>query len=332
MPDFSPWKKRFRLAAGYFKGRPMWCAWQITYRCNFRCSFCHYWKERPRKEEEQTLDDVRCGARKLAELSSLLISIAGGEPTLREDLPDVVRAIARYHFPFITTNGWRVTRQMARDLWKAGLWGASISIDYADAARHDAMRGVKGAHDRAVQALRYFVQERTRKHQRVNLMAVLNHENLDQVEPLVRLAKGEGAWFMVQPYCNLKTGDDTFRPPANGCAEVLMGLRRKHSNFLSNPVFLENFDVASNGGVPGCAAGRAFFNIDNYGRVAMCVEDRGRPVGSLRDDDIRGILRRLHGRHMDNQCKSCWYNCRGEIESLYTLRGALHSLPTLLMT
>ncbi|MEW6356110.1 MAG: radical SAM protein [Planctomycetota bacterium] len=332
MPNFSPWKKRFRLAAGYFRGRPMWCAWQVTYRCNFRCGICHYWKERPRKDEELSLGDIRLGARNLAECNSLLISIAGGEPTLRQDIPDVVKAIAAYHFPFITTNGWLVTREMARDLWRAGLWGVSVSIDYADPAKHDAMRGVKGAYDRAVQALRFFVEERTRKHQRVNLMAVLNHENLDQMEEIVRLARDEGAWFMVQPYCALKTGDEAFRPPETGCADVLMGLRRKYDNFLSNPVFLENFDVACNGGVPGCAAGRAFFNIDNYGRVAMCVEDRRRPVGSLRDDGITDILRRLHERYRDNQCRSCWYNCRGEIESLYTLRGALYSLPTLLMT
>ncbi len=44
---------------------------------------------------EQTLDQIEEGSRKLASLGSLLISIAGGEPMLRLDLPDIVRAIGR---------------------------------------------------------------------------------------------------------------------------------------------------------------------------------------------------------------------------------------------
>jgi MoaA/NifB/PqqE/SkfB family radical SAM enzyme len=308
----------------------MWCAWQVTYRCNFRCSFCPYWRERP-DEPEVTLEDIRIGADKLARISSLLISIAGGEPTLRNDLPDIVRVLARRHFPFLTTNGWLVTRKLARALWTSGLWGASVSLDYADPDMHDRHRGVRGAHDRALRAIRLLLEERTKKHQRVNMMAVLNHENLDQMEDLLKLSADAGAWFMVQPYCVLKTGDNTFRPAAP-CAARLSELRHKYPHFLSNPVFLEQFDAAGNGGVPNCAAGTAFFNIDNYARVAKCVEDRQRPVGSLREHSMDEILSRLRRRNETNRCQACWYNCRGEVEALYTLRGALYSLPTLLRT
>jgi len=331
MPDLSPWKKRFRLASGYFRSRPMWCAWQVTYRCNFRCRFCHYWKERPAKDDEQSLADIRAGARTLAEMSSLLVSIAGGEPTLRDDLPEIVRALARYHFPFITTNGWRVTRESARSLWRAGLWGVSVSIDYANPEQHDEQRGVPGAFERALRAIRFFVQERTQKHQRVNLMTVLNHENLAQIEDLLQIAEREGAWFMVQPYCELKTGDESFCPPT-GCSSELLRLRRQYPHFLSSPVFLEKFDMARNGGVPGCTAGRTFFNIDNYGQVSICVEERRHPVGSLAQDSAQDLLTRLRERNRANRCQACWYNCRGEVEALYSLRGALHALPTLLRT
>ena len=327
----SPWKKRLRLVRSYFRGRPLWCAWQATYRCNFRCSFCNYWESPVRAEEEQSLQDIRRGAANLARIGSLLISIAGGEPLIRPDLPQMVSALAEHHFPLVTTNGWLATRELARTLFRAGLWGVSISLDYATAERHDRQRGVKGAFDRAVRALKIFSEERRACWQRVNIMAVLNHENLDDMEPLIQLALDHNAWFMVQPYSRLKTGERRFIHPV-GAGQRLLALRKKYPNFLSNPLFLERFDAAADGGVPGCLAGKAFFNIDNFGRVAQCVEERAHPVGFIHSDPIETLLARLAERRAQSRCQACWYNCRGEIESLYTLSGALHSLPTLLMT
>jgi MoaA/NifB/PqqE/SkfB family radical SAM enzyme len=315
----------------FFGGRPVWCAWQATYRCNFRCAFCHYWKERHRASEEQSIAEIRRGAKELAKIGSLMVSIAGGEPLLRKDLPQMVEILARHHFPLITTNGWLTTPDLARTLFEAGLWGISISLDYAAPDRHDHWRGMKGAHERALRALKIFAEARRARWQRVNIMAVLNHENLEDMEPLIQLALEHNAWFMVQPYCAMKTGHWAFRHP-RGASGHLLALRRKYPNFLSNPIFLGSFDTAADGGVPGCLAGKAFFNIDNYGRVAQCVEDRAHPVGVLHKDPIETILARLRERHAETQCRTCWYNCRGEIESLYTLKGAVTSLPTLLMT
>ena len=331
MVQYSPWRKRARLVHGYFRGLPMWCAWQVTYRCNFRCAICDYWRLKPDPAAEQTVEQIEEGAKRLGRISSFLISIAGGESLLRRDLPEIVRAMARYHFPLVTTNGWLVTEQLARELWEAGLWGVSVSIDYADAAKHDAQRGVKGAFERAVEAVRILVRTRTQPYQRVNVMAVLTGDNLGEMEKLLELSGRLGAWFMVQPYSSAKTGSEAYlaKPPVS---ETLLKLRKRYRHFLSNPEFLRKFDEALNGGVPGCLAGRAFFNIDNYGYIAPCVEMRSRAVGRIYDAPPAKLLSALRRATRGNRCKSCWYNCRGEIEALYTFKGALHSLPTLLFT
>jgi MoaA/NifB/PqqE/SkfB family radical SAM enzyme len=306
----------------------MWCAWQVTYRCNFRCAFCGYWRSPERLDEEQTIDDFRIGADKLARLGTLMISLAGGEPLVRDDIVDVVAEVSRKHITFLTTNGWRMTPELARDLFAAGLWGVSVSLDYATPEQHDKARGVKGAWRRAVRAIEAVSEARTSPHQRINIMSVLMHDNLDHIEPLIELARERDANFMLQPYCAMKTGDRAYIPPT-GSAKHLVSLKRRHGNFLSNIEFLKKFDHAANGGVPGCLAGRAFFNIDHRGMVAPCVELRDRPVGDLRRDGIGTILKRLR-RNADVQgCRACWYNCRGEIESIYTVRGALEAVRTL---
>jgi hypothetical protein len=82
--------------------------------------------------------------------------------------------------------------------------------------------------------------------------------------------------------------------------------------------------------VPGCRAGRSFFNVDSAGGVSICVERRSEAVGNLFTDPMQAIRRELLATSRDNGCTGCWYNCRGEIESLYGVRSLIESLPTLL--
>jgi MoaA/NifB/PqqE/SkfB family radical SAM enzyme len=326
----SPVHKKWRLFRTWSGRYPVWCAWQVTYRCNFRCGFCAYWKDPAGRLPEQTLERIRQGSRKLAGMGTLMISIGGGEPTLRGDLPEVVAAMAEYHFPFLTTNGYNVTPRLASDLFEAGLWGASISLDHADPAVHDRRRGKKNAFERAVRALDCFAAARRYAWQRVNLMCVLMHDNLDDIERLIQLAAAHDAYFMVQPYCTRKTGSETFVCRPGDIGRRLVDLRRRYANFLSNPVFLGRFDEAIERGVGGCKAGLAFFNIDSTGDVAICVERRRSPVGNLYELPIQTIVQRLRDESRGNTCTDCWYNCRGEIESLYHPVGVLRSLPTFL--
>jgi len=321
--------KKWRLFRAWSGRNPVWAAWQVTYRCNFRCGFCTYWKDPLGELPEQTLEQFVEGSGKLGKLGTLFISLAGGEPLLRPDIVDIVRTVARFHFPFVTTNGWLVTPELANDLFEAGLWGASVSLDYADAAKHDKRRGMKGSFDRAVAALEYFSRARKHDWQRVNLMCVLLEDNLDDVEPLLQLAAEHDAFFMIQPYGLRKTGNRRFINTDESVGPYLVALRNKYRNFLSNRVFLGRFDEALNGGVPGCRAGRAFFSIDSRGEVAICVEERDYPVANLYRHPAADIVRRLRDGARRNTCTSCWYNCRGEVEMLYHPVGVVKSLPTL---
>jgi MoaA/NifB/PqqE/SkfB family radical SAM enzyme len=326
----SPVNKKLQLARAYLSGYPVWCAWQVTYRCNFRCRFCNYWIDPMGDRPELSVAEFRTGAAKLAELGSLLISLSGGEPLVRPDIVEVVDAVARWHFPFVTTNGWFATPELADELFAAGLWGVSISIDYADAERHDRRRGMPGAFGRALAAVEHFSRARRYKWQRVNWMSVLMEDNFDHLEPMLKMAAERDAYFMVQPYGVLKTGNRRFVSGERGVGRHLLELRRRYRNFLSNPYFLSRVDQALDGGVPGCRAGRGFFNIDSTGDVAVCVEERTHPVANLLADSAQQIVRALRRDRRPHNCTSCWYNCRGEIESLYNPVGLIESLPTLL--
>jgi MoaA/NifB/PqqE/SkfB family radical SAM enzyme len=327
-PPLTARQKKARLIRAYLARLPVWCAWQVTYRCNFRCRICGYWKEPHSSAEELSVGEFERGAQNLARGGSMIINLAGGEPMLRRDLAGIVAALARRHFPLLTTNGWRVGAARARELWQAGLWGVSISVDYADAGRHDAQRGRAGAFAEAIRAIETFRDTRTAPHQRVNIMAVLTAGNQDDLEGVLGLAQRLNVNFMVQPYGILKTGDESHRPRPPVSARLL-DLRRRYPGFLSNPYFLSRFDAALDGGLAGCRAGQATFNIDQRGLAAKCVEDRRHPVGSVVETPMPVLVKRLRERWRTNECRACWYNCRGEVEALYTPRGLASALPML---
>lgn len=329
-PRLTPMAKKLGLFRAWASGHPAWIAWQVTYRCNMRCTVCDYWREPSHPNDELTLKGFREGSRRLAELGSSLISLAGGEPLVRDDIVDIIDAVNQYHFPFMTTNGWRMTPELAREIFAAGAWGVSVSLDYADAEPHDQQRGRQGAFDQAVAAIEALSAARRHDWQRVNVMAVLVRDNLPHIERLLRLAARLDAYFMVQPYASAKTGD-TSHAPEPGVVRHLLRLRERYPNFLSNPYFLGQFDrFFERGHVPNCQAGRAFCNIDETGEVAICVEHRNQSVGNLLTTPPGQIVRGLHDAARRNRCGACWYNCRGEIESLYNLPGLVRSLPTYL--
>jgi MoaA/NifB/PqqE/SkfB family radical SAM enzyme len=332
MPELSPIRKKARLLSTYLRGYPIWVSWQVTYACIFRCTACSYWKEEVNfsseaRAREATVEDFRLGAAKLAEVGSLMISLAGGEPFLRRDLAEITATLAEQHFPMITTNGWLVEEQNARELWQAGAWGVSVSLDFNDPEAHDAQRGKRGAAERARRAIEILSRRRQRPYQRVNLMCVLNDRNLGEIEDLIRFAATYDASFMVQPYTPVKNGNRDLVPDYK-CSEHLLRLKRRYRSFLSNPYFLRQFDrFYQDHGIDGCKAGRASFNIDNFLNVQKCVEFREESIGNLRDLTVGEMLRRLKAEYIRNQCKACWYNCRGEVEALYSARGLWSALP-----
>ena len=72
---------------------------------------------------------------------------SGGEPLMRDDIFELVaHAAAQGLRPVFGSNGTLITDEVARKLKEAGAYSMGISIDSLDAAKHDAFRGVAGAH------------------------------------------------------------------------------------------------------------------------------------------------------------------------------------------
>ncbi len=96
-----------------------------------------------RKAELMTLPELTRIARAFVSLGVAKIRLTGGEPLLRPDVPDLVRALKReVGAPDIalTTNGW-LLEKMAAGLREAGLDRLNVSVDSLDEATAGRLNG-----------------------------------------------------------------------------------------------------------------------------------------------------------------------------------------------
>lgn len=105
----------------------------ITDRCNFRCVYCMPAEGLPwlPKAEILRYEEITEVVRQLAPLGLRRIRITGGEPTIRPELPTLIRmfrAIPELEDIALSTNGVKL-RDMAGDLAVAGLNRVNISAD-----------------------------------------------------------------------------------------------------------------------------------------------------------------------------------------------------------
>jgi len=307
-----------RLAWGFLARRFIHCNLQVTYRCNFKCQICDFWKEEHSPADELSLEQIRLIGAKLNRLGTLIVSLAGGEPLIREDIFDVITSLNKAnHFPILITNGWFVNESLARDILRAGLQEISVSVDYRDPKKHDAQRGRDGAWERAINALDLLNRHRPDKRNRVHMISVLMEDNLEDVEELIKLSRELGVTYMINLY-SWNRGSKTRREPHGKVTAHLLGLKRKYPEFVTLTTYVEHLDRAiAEGGIGNCQTGRLLLNIDTRGNVARCTETLNEPVGNILTDDVPAIRDRLWKVQRERDCAQCWTSCRGFAESMF---------------
>ncbi len=159
--------------------------WNMTRRCNLRCVHCYAKAVDP--DGTDAISTAQAGAMidDLAAYGAPVMLFSGGEPLVREDLPELAaHAVSRGMRAVISTNGTLITPQKAAELKKVGLSYVGISMDGGEET-HDRFRGVPGSFRRTIKGIENCKAEGLK----VGLRFTINKRNAGEVPVLFDLLK-----------------------------------------------------------------------------------------------------------------------------------------------
>jgi MoaA/NifB/PqqE/SkfB family radical SAM enzyme len=290
----------------YFGQRPFCVSFEVTYSCNARCKHCHLGGH-----VEGELASAEEFGRLSRELKPVVAQISGGEPLLRRDIEDIIRAVRRpYRAPFIvlTTNGALLNKDRYARLREAGVDEFSLSLDYPD-ERHDEFRGIPGLFGK-IKALAGALQDV--KEPGITLSCVIQRDNFREVINLCELAQEWGLRMNFSTYTWLRTKKMEFMIPPEELDELREILARvkefKRNNgtvFTSDYVLRKIPEFFAQGEIPNCSAGKRFFVVNPDGTLSPCgliIKDY-RSRRDLQRDFVK-----------TNTCTACFTSIRGNQE------------------
>ncbi len=284
---------------------------ELTKRCDARCSFCNYWKETPPPELPDYVPVIKI-------LDPLSVSLTGGEPLLRTDLPDVITALrrnSRFIYIGLITNGSLLTLERGVRLWKAGLDELSISLDYLD-KRHDQERGIPGLVDHVLS----IAPELKAAGVALCFNVVVKRGNYQEVPGIVKTAASMGIMVSVSTYNCWRVNNDRHMIEENeiknleDMIEELKCLKKELGTLTTSDYYLDRIPLFfSRKGVPGCTAGINWVQITPDGMVKRCSDH---PTAVHYSNWQRGFFE-------STPCDRCWYSCRGAAQEPWTCKRFL---------
>jgi MoaA/NifB/PqqE/SkfB family radical SAM enzyme len=179
--------------------------------CNGHCIMCTLGFFTPEKRKEactsEFTDDMV--ARSLLQIGELcgrgtMVSYMGGEPTLNPHLLDWVRIAGDAGLDFrFTTNGYRMTPELAAKLVSAGLFNIGVSLESLDPKINETMRPHPHGTELTVRAIELLLGERRRQRARlsVNVKTVVSNINMHSfIEIAERWGREDGVLVTPQTF------------------------------------------------------------------------------------------------------------------------------------
>lgn len=259
----------------------------ITYRCNNDCAHCY--NARDRNFPELTTEEWFQVLDRLWSLGVPHIVFTGGEATLRNDLPELIRhAEGNGQITGLNTNARRLSdpRYVER-LVQAGLDHVQVTVESCDEQIHDGMMCARGAFRQTVEGLKHALASNLYVMTNTTMLRTNLHTVPDTLDFLASIGVPTiGLNALIYSGKGLTVGTGLREFELQSILEVATRKTAEHGQKLIwyTPTEYCQFDpTAQNLGVKGCTAALYSMCIESNGDVLPC-QSYYRPLGNfLRD-------------------------------------------------
>lgn len=280
-----------------------------TFRCNSRCQMCYIWKNPTVPKEEvsiETLSKLPGGFDNL--------NISGGEPTLRQDLGELVETMyPKAMITEISSNGLRPKRLLPI-IKKFPDIKVRFSLE-GDEMTNNRIRGEKNGYQTKLDGIRML---REAGGTDLGFAMVIQDENADQLVQVYEHAQEEGIELATSTLHNawqFYKNDNYFYERGKVAREVeglitSMLKTSKVKNWFRAYLNLGLIEkILGHDRLIPCTAGSDFAFIDPWSDVWACNVRTDLPLGNLKKQSWEEITSSEQAKQTLNKVASCSQNC-----------------------
>ncbi len=136
--------------------RPLLVFWEVTRACALACKHCRATAQPHAHPDELNSAEALKLVDDLVGLNPAMLVLTGGDPVMRRDIHDIIRAAAGkgLHVALSPAATARLLHEDFAALKESGVKSMSLSLDGATEATHDAFRGIPHTFERTLEAAR----------------------------------------------------------------------------------------------------------------------------------------------------------------------------------
>jgi len=297
----------------------------LTYKCNNNCLHCY--SSSPRQKPELSTKEWKKIIDLCAKLEIPQIVFTGGEPTLREDLPELVRhAQDKGIVTGLLSNGrlLGVKKDLAEKLVKAGLDYVQITIESCIEEEHDKITRVPGSWRETIEGIKNSVKAGIYTTTNTTITRI-NHDEIEKlIEMLYNLGvKNVGFNALIYAGRAVKTASELALPIEQ--LKTVLDRAKHKAHELGIPItwytptkYCELNPVKMGLGVKSCSAARITLCVEPDGTVIPC-QSWFQPLGNILKDKWGKIWNHevckyaRAAKWLPEECRDCpWVSvCRG---------------------
>jgi len=308
---------------------------ELTHRCPLQCAYCSNPLQMDQVKSELSTAEWKSVLEQAAKLGVLQVHFSGGEPTVRQDLTELIRHAREVGlYTNLITSGVAANQARLDEFVAAGLDHVQLSIQDSDAATAEKIGNYAGAQEKKLAFAKWVRQAGLP----LTLNAVVNRHNIERVGEMIDLAVSLDAHRVeianVQYYGwavkNLAALMPRFDQFESSMAIVAAARERLKGKIVIDYVVPDYYARVPKACMNGW--GQRFMNITPSGKVLPC--HAAETIPNLKFDTVRektlseiwaksSAFEAYRGTDwMPDLCKSCdrrdidWGGCRCQAMAL----------------
>lgn len=179
-------------------GQPLWLLAELTYKCPLQCPYCSNPLDFAAAGAELTTEQWIEVFRQGRELGAVQLGFSGGEPLVRQDLEELIRAARDLgYYTNLITSGVGLSEQKVANFREAGLDHIQVSFQASD----DSVNAMVSGSEKAFQQKLKMAREVKAQGYPMVLNFVTHRHNIDQIDRIIELCIELEADFVELATC-----------------------------------------------------------------------------------------------------------------------------------